>query len=204
MSRRSRRGLCDAGVSGKDKQLIGAMEWVKEKQELGPEGDWRIYRPDITPEDVDDTAAVLLAFLKQNPESRQTPVIINATEWVLGMQNLNGGFAAFDWSNDKVWLNKIPFSDMNSLSDPSTADVTGRVLEAFGLVLESPHIISPDLSNRVRSASARAIAYLSSEQEATGSWYGRRGSNYVFYAQSSHTGKESRGQVLYWWAQSTD
>lgn len=50
ISRRSRRGLCDAGVSGKDKQLIGAMEWVKEKQELGPEGDWRIYRPDITPE----------------------------------------------------------------------------------------------------------------------------------------------------------
>ena len=185
-------GLCDAGVSGKDKQLIRAMEWVKEKQQLGPEGDWRIYRPGITPggwafeyhnawfPDVDDTAAVLLAFLKQNPESRQTPVVINATEWVLGMQNTNGGFAAFDWSNDKVWLNKIPFSDMNSLSDPSTADVTGRVLEAFGLLLESPHIISSDLSNRVRSASARAIAYLASEQEVTGSWYGRWGSNYVY------------------------
>lgn len=84
------------------------MEWVKEKQ-LGPEGDWRIYRPDITPggwafeyhnsgyPDVDDTAAVLLAFFKQNPESsRQTPVIINATEWVLGVQNPNGSFAAFD------------------------------------------------------------------------------------------------------------
>lgn len=185
-------GLCDAGVSGKDKQLIRAMEWVKARQQLGPEGDWRIYRPDITPggwafeyhnswyPDVDDTAAVLLAFLKQSPESRQAPVIINATEWVLGMQNLNGGFAAFDWSNDKVWLNKIPFSDMNSLSDPSTADVTGRVLEAFGLLLESPHLIPADLSNRVRSASAHAIAYLSSEQEASGSWYGRWGSNYVY------------------------
>lgn len=185
-------GLCDAGVSGRDKQLIRAMEWVKEKQQLGPEGDWRIYRPGITPggwafeyhntwyPDVDDTAAVLLAFLKQNPESRQAPVVINATEWVLGMQNTNGGFAAFDWGNDKVWLNKIPFSDMNSLSDPSTADVTGRVLEAFGLLLESPHVISPDLLNRVRSASARAIVYLASEQEATGSWYGRWGSNYVY------------------------
>lgn len=79
---------------------------------------------------------------------------------------------------------------MNSLSDPSTADVTGRVLEAFGLLLlagESPHHhhhhhhrISQDLSARVRSACARAIAYLSSEQEASGSWYGRWGSNYIY------------------------
>ncbi|MCJ1348123.1 hypothetical protein MMC31_006354 [Peltigera leucophlebia] len=29
-------------------------------------------------------------------------------------------------------------------------------------------------------------------------------SNRAIYAQSSHTGKESRGKVIYWWAQSTD
>lgn len=79
---------------------------------------------------------------------------------------------------------------MNSLSDPSTADVTGRVSEAIGLLLESPHLISPDLSNRVRSASARAIAYLSSEQEATGSWYGRWGLNYVYGTRNVLCGLE--------------
>lgn len=82
-------GLCDAGVSGasftgkeeeeednKQKLIAHAMEWVKKKQQLGPEGDWRIYRPNIRPggfaveyhnswyPDLDDTAAVLLAFLK--------------------------------------------------------------------------------------------------------------------------------------------
>lgn len=185
-------GLRDAGVSGKDERLARAMDWVKARQQLGPEGDWRVYRPGITPggwsfeyhntwyPDVDDTAAVLLAFLKQNPESRGTTVVIQATEWVLGMQNKDGGFAAFDYNNNKVFLNKIPFSDMNSLSDPSTADVTGRVLEAFGLLMEEPCSIAPDLEQRVRTSSQRAITYLAKQQESTGAWYGRWGSNYVY------------------------
>ena len=49
------------------------------------------------------------------------------------MQNRDGGWAAFDVENDKIFLNKIPFSDMDSLCDPSSPDVTGRVIEAFGL-----------------------------------------------------------------------
>lgn len=185
-------GLCDAGVSGQDERLTKAMDWVRCRQQLGPEGDWRIYRPGITPggwsfeyyntwyPDVDDTAAVLLAFLKQNPESRRTTVVIQGTEWVLGMQNKDGGFAAFDYNNNKVFLNKIPFSDMNSLSDPSTADVTGRVLEAFGLLLEDPCSIAADFEQRILSASQRALTYLSSNQESTGAWYGRWGANYVY------------------------
>lgn len=52
------------------------------------------------------------------------------------MQNKDGGWAAFDLHNDKLFLNKIPFSDMDSLCDPSTADVTSRILEAFGLVFK--------------------------------------------------------------------
>lgn len=56
--------------------------------------------------------------------------------WILGMQNHDGAWGAFDVNNDKPFLNKIPFSDMESLCDPSTADVTGRVLEAFGLIIK--------------------------------------------------------------------
>lgn len=185
-------GLCDAGVPGSTENLTRAMEWVKARQQLGPEGDWRIYRPGLSPggwsfeyhntwyPDVDDTAAVLLAFLKQNPESRETTGVIRATEWVIGMQNKDGGFAAFDYNNNKVFLNKIPFSDMNSLCDPSTADVTGRVLEAFGLLVEEPRRIAVDLEGRVRSSSQRAINYLTKQQESTGAWFGRWGSNYVY------------------------
>lgn len=185
-------GLCDAGVSGKDKHLIKAMEWLKDRQQLEAKGDWRIYRPEITPggwsfeyyntwyPDVDDTAAVLLALLKQNPASRRTPVVIRAMKWVLGMQNKDGGFAAFDYNNNKTFLNKIPFSDMNALSNPSTADVTGRVLEAFGLLLKERCSLAAELEQCVLSASQRAISYLVSDQGSTGAWYGRWGSNYVY------------------------
>lgn len=96
------------------------------------------------------------------------------------MQNKDGGFAAFDYNNNKSFLNKIPFRDMNSLNDPSTADVTGRVLEAFGLLMEEPCSIAEDLELRIRSASQRAITYLVSEQKSTCAWFGRWGSNYVY------------------------
>ena len=66
------------------------------------------------------------------------------------MQNDDGGWAAFDKNNDKIFLNDIPFSDMSSLSDPSTPDIAGRVLEALGL-LDDP---------RYRTVCARGIAYL--------------------------------------------
>ena len=37
------RGLCDAGIDKKDKRLQRAVEWCKARQQLGQEGDWRIY-----------------------------------------------------------------------------------------------------------------------------------------------------------------
>jgi squalene-hopene/tetraprenyl-beta-curcumene cyclase len=98
------------------------------------------------------------------------------------MQNRDGGWGAFDKDNDKLWLNRIPFSDMDSLCDPSTADVPGRVLEAFGMMRNSPHhrLVSIDLLDRVTQASKREIVYLASTQEQTGSWYGRWGVNYIY------------------------
>jgi hypothetical protein len=91
--------------------------WVKGKQLLEDQGDWRIYRPseDSSFEchnecypDVDDTAVGVVVFSKDYE-------------------------AASDVENDKLFLNRIPFSDMVSLWDPSIPDIIGRVLEAFGL-----------------------------------------------------------------------
>lgn len=82
---------------------------------------------------------------------------------------------------------------MNSLSDPSSADVTGRVLEAFGLfistVAQHDENTKPtttaarahDLIVRINSSLAPAFAYLANTQEPdTGAWYGRWGSNYIY------------------------
>lgn len=189
-------GLCDAGNSVQVDSLNKAVDWIADRQLLGPEGDWRIYNPRLRAggfsfeyfnswyPDVDDTAAAILAFLKQDPSSASSLHVIEATEWILGMQNGDGGWAAFDLNNNKLFLNKIPFSDMDSLCDPSTADVTGRILEAFGLFLEITDRknidIDVDLLNRMEAASLRAIRYLTSNREPTGAWYGRWGSNYIY------------------------
>ena len=137
-------GLRDVGVDGSNENLLKAVDWVRRHQLLGPEGDWRIYNSRLSPggfgfeyfntwyPDADDTAAAILAFVKQNPSCVGLPFLRSAIEWILGMQNIDGGWAAFDLHNDRLFLNKVPFSDMDSLCDPSTADVTGRILEAFG------------------------------------------------------------------------
>jgi hypothetical protein len=96
---------------------FNALMWVKGKQLLEDRGDWRIYRPsggssfechnECYP-DVDDTVVGVVVFSKDYE-------------------------AAFDVKNDKLLLNRIPFSDMDSLWDPSIPDIIGRVLEAFSL-----------------------------------------------------------------------
>ena len=98
------------------------------------------------------------------------------------MQNSNGGWAAFDWNNDKDFLNKMPFSDMDNYCDPSTADVTGGVIECFGIMLSEPDglVLDVSLKQKLQIACFRAVAYLLEIQEQNGSWWGRWGINYVY------------------------
>lgn len=90
--------------------------------------------------------------------------------WLLAMQNRDGGWGAFDRDNDRHFLCYVPFADHNAMIDPSTADVTGRVLEALGKLgrrLGDPHV-------------DRAVAFLRGCQESDGCWLGRWGVNYVY------------------------
>ncbi|KAJ5872757.1 uncharacterized protein N7529_005110 [Penicillium soppii] len=184
-------GLCDANMVSD--HTARAMKWVKDRQLCGPEGDWRVYKPNITAggfsfeyfnrwyPDVDDTAAAILAMIKQDPELADSRAsIVKAVQWIIGMQNNDGGWGAFDIHNDRLFLNKIPFSDMEALCDPSTADVTGRILEAFGLLFQRPHNLPFDLINDMKLACDHAIHYLLITQEQNGSWYGRWGANYIY------------------------
>jgi squalene-hopene/tetraprenyl-beta-curcumene cyclase len=182
--------LVDSGTPSSDKRLKKAMQWTVKNQIRVDYGDWKVYRPNLISggwafeyantwyPDIDDTAACILALLKQDPKSARSETIARAVEWVLGMQNRDGGWAAFDVNNDKLFLNQIPFSDMDSLCDPSSPDVTGRVLEAFGLLLE----LDPEyaLQKELESACKLGVDYLRASQESEGSWFGRWGVNYVY------------------------
>ncbi|KAL4881715.1 terpenoid cyclases/protein prenyltransferase alpha-alpha toroid [Aspergillus karnatakaensis] len=188
-------GLVDAGVSRNSTHLFKAMNWVKHRQILKTSGDWQVYRPDLQPggfcfqyvnrfcPDLDDTAAVIIAILKQDPSAVSSVSVLRATEFLLGLQSSNGGWGAYEVDNNSLFMNKIPFSDMDCLSDPPTADVTGRAIEAFGLVLEScrpGNSLSASIVGRIHYAVARATVFLRNCQEPTGAWYGRWGVNYVY------------------------
>jgi squalene-hopene/tetraprenyl-beta-curcumene cyclase len=112
-----------------------------------------------------------------------------AIEFLLGMQCSNGGWACFDaWNNRKSWMNHTPFGQGNEFFDPSVPDITGRVLECFGLLLAksdvfhsktSKELITEDLRTRIRHACHRAIRYLQIEQDSQGLWGSRWHVNYL-------------------------
>ncbi|RAK98676.1 squalene cyclase [Aspergillus ibericus CBS 121593] len=183
-------GLCDA-MSHDRQTLDQAITWIRNRQLLEPRGDWRVYRPQLAPggfsfeyenshyPDVDDTAAIILAQVKHDARSINSDSVIAAATWILGMQNPDGGWAAFDVENDKLFLNKIPFSDMDSLCDTSCADITGRILEAFGLMMTHDSE-KTGVSPMLRAACTRGVTYLASTQEPSGAWLGRWGCNYIY------------------------
>jgi squalene-hopene/tetraprenyl-beta-curcumene cyclase len=160
--------LEEAGLPANDPALIRAAKWLIENQVLGS-GDWQVknFYPDV-----DDTAFVLMALQRVDcpDKARLRAAAERGVEWLLSMQNRDGGWGAFDHNNDRRLLTHIPFADHNAMIDPSSADVTARVLECLG-------------RNGWPADDAvvkRGVAYLMGEQTSDGSWYGRWGVNYVY------------------------
>jgi len=108
---------------------------------------------------------------------------VRAERWMLAMQNRDGGWGAFDRDNNRQFLCHVPFADHNAMIDPSTPDITGRLLEALSR-----------LGHRVgEPAIDRALEYLRSVQEPDGSWFGRWGVNYIYGTWLTLTGLAAAG-----------
>jgi squalene-hopene/tetraprenyl-beta-curcumene cyclase len=106
-----------------------------------------------------------------------------AINWVAAMQNRDGGWGAFDRDNDHEFLCHVPFADHNAMIDPSTPDLTGRVLEMFG---ELGRGVGDPLVDR-------AVAYMRRTQNSDGSWFGRWGVNYIYGTWQSLAGLAAVG-----------
>jgi squalene-hopene/tetraprenyl-beta-curcumene cyclase len=175
--------LEEAGLPPDHPSLVKAADWILSKQILGP-GDWQVKNKDAEPggwafefrndfyPDVDDTAFVLMALqrVKYPEPAKMETAVRRGIQWLLSMQNRDGGWGAFDRDNDEQFLCNIPFADHNAMIDPSTADVTARVLEClgrFGWPADHPVI-------------QRAVKFLLKDQREDGSWFGRWGVNYVY------------------------
>ncbi len=187
-------------VPGLDAALERAVEWLLGqeiriwgdwvvKNPGGKPAGWAFeFRNPFYP-DVDDTGQVLLAFLalKKMRGGAARPgttahgaataqrvdfegAFRRGLEWVLSMQNRDGGWSSFDKDNDRQALTHFPFADHNAMLDPSAADITGRMLElahAAGLPKGHPAV-------------RRGVRFLRERQEADGTWFGRWGVNYTY------------------------
>jgi squalene-hopene/tetraprenyl-beta-curcumene cyclase len=159
-----------------------ALDWLCGRQLLEEPGDWQRSRPDLPGggwafqfansfyPDLDDTAVIVWAMRRARDPQRYADRAERALDWLVGMQSSDGGFAAFDVDNVHYRLNYIPFADHGALLDPPTSDVTARVVTVLALA-DRP---------QDRPALTRALAYLRTEQEADGSWFGRWGTNYIY------------------------
>jgi squalene-hopene/tetraprenyl-beta-curcumene cyclase len=179
--------LMEAGSEKAETAALETLKWLKPLQVLDVKGDWAEARPDVRPggwafqyrndhyPDLDDTAVVAMAM--ERAQSRlgagtaYQEAIDRGTEWIVGLQSKNGGFAAFDADNTAYYLNNIPFADHGALLDPPTVDVAARCVSLLGQLGERP-----ETSPRLKAA----LDYLESEQEKDGSFWGRLGVNYIY------------------------
>ncbi len=160
-----------------------AYAWLKTKQLSDEAGDWRIQRPHLkgggwafqfeNPHypDVDDTAVIAFA-MATSQLSNMDENIQRATEWIVGMQDKQGGYGAFDVDNTYYYLNEIPFADHGALLDPPTVDVSARCLMLMAKIAQPPP--------HYQTAIERCIQYIRNAQESDGSWFGRWGTNYIY------------------------
>lgn len=164
-----------------DDAVRGSARWLL-KRECRHAGDWtnnvrtRVtggawwfeYRNGWYP-DVDDTAIVAMA-LSRVGDRRSRAASRRAVQWLLAMQNDDGGWAAFDRTKDRRILEYVPFADHNAMQDPSCPDITGRVIEALATC---GYTNSND-------AIRRGIEYIRDRQHPDGGWFGRWGVNYIY------------------------
>ena len=175
--------LSEAGFSPEHPSVVSSTDWLLSQQIFTP-GDWTSKAPKLLPgawafqfenrfyPDLDDTAMVLMALLRAGYAEHEAhrKRLALAANWVVGMQNADGGWGAFDIDNNAGYLNNIPFADHGALLDPSTSDLTARCIEmlaVLGYRRDFPPI-------------AKGLAFLRRQQEKSGAWFGRWGVNYIY------------------------
>jgi squalene-hopene/tetraprenyl-beta-curcumene cyclase len=174
--------LADAGVPRDHPALLKAADYMLGQQVVRP-GDWTVRRPQLPPggwafefendnyPDTDDTAEVVLALrrVRHADPARVDSAAARAVRWCFGMQSKDGAWGAFDVDNTSPFPNRLPFCDFGEVIDPPSADVTAHVVEMLA---------AEGRKNDPRTR--KAVAWLLSEQEASGAWFGRWGVNYVY------------------------
>ena len=203
------RALIAAGASPDDERAVRGFDWLigAQSQIEQPEvdnrnpgapriGGWAFQPGNETMVDNDDTGTVLAAFgAALDQATTLDPALVErlrasrdlGRDWLLGMQNPDGGWSAFVYGlpgkrpgplftgpvevslDDPIAAVRTLIAPPRELGDPSTEDLTGRVLDGLGRVGET--VQAP--------AVGRAIEFLRVQQFDHGGFWGRWTVNYL-------------------------
>ncbi len=106
--------------------------------------------------DADDTSGALIALKRLSNDDIQSRLAAqNGIEWLLGVQNSDGGIPTFC----RGW-GKLPF-------DCSCPDITAHALRAF---LVWYNVVDDELKNKITTSIQRMVKYLKTKQQDDGSW----------------------------------
>ncbi|MEI8348507.1 MAG: prenyltransferase/squalene oxidase repeat-containing protein, partial [Pseudomonadota bacterium] len=139
------------------------------------------------PDSTDDTAELVIALAKTD-RVRYAKNLRRATDWIIQMQNADGGWGAFDRNNNGSALLEHfvrEFQDSADLFDDSSADVTGHVLEA----LADSGLLSSSSEEEIQDSIDSAVEYLKDTQDPkTFAWKGRWGVNFIYGTSAAIVG----------------
>jgi len=184
--------LQEANVPFNHSSLLRANKYLLNQQHT-KKGDWSLHNPDAAPggwgfsesnsinPDVDDTTAVLRAIhrlAQRNTQFHNAAKV--GLDWLLSMQNKDGGWPAFEKGVSNPMLTWIALDGAKAAAiDPSTADLTGRTLQYLGRYSElTQH------NQQIK----RGVQWLMNNQEADGAWYGKWGICYIYGTWAALTG----------------
>lgn len=189
--------LQEAGVPQQDPMIKGTTRYLKKRQHTKL-GDWQFHNPNTAPggwgfsdintnnPDLDDTSAAIRALSRRaQTDTDYLESWQRGINWLLSMQNKDGGFAAFEKNTDSILFTYLPLENAkDAATDPATADLTGRVLECLGNFAGM---------NKSHPSIKAAVKWLFDHQLDNGSWYGRWGVCYIYGTWAAITGLRAVG-----------
>ncbi|WP_414834815.1 prenyltransferase/squalene oxidase repeat-containing protein [Bacillus altitudinis] len=184
-----------AGRKREDPMIMNSFTYLIDRQQM-KKADWAVHNRHAAPggfgfshintnnPDCDDTQIVLKALPKEYAPLQWK----RGYDWLLSMQNRDGGFSAFEKNQDHFLLRHLPLESAEDAAiDPSTPDITGRVLHLIGL--EEKDTASPTILRQ----KDRCVKWLIDHQEKNGSWFGRWGVCYIYGTWAALTGLKAAG-----------
>ncbi|MEK4250031.1 terpene cyclase/mutase family protein [Paenibacillus sp. FSL W7-1287] len=189
--------LQQANVKASHPAILKANSYIVNMQQH-KKGDWSVHNEGAAPggwgfsesntinPDIDDTTAALRAIysMSQENESYKEASVLGLN-WVLSMQNNDGGWPAFEKNVDNKMVTWLALDGSKAAAiDPSTADLTGRTLEYLGHYSQLKHD-----NHHIQ----RGVRWLMNNQEADGSWYGKWGICYIYGTWAALTGLSAVG-----------